>query len=94
MCRFNKVSASKSTFDSAGTHDACSRIPCLNPTFADTPCAPALCTLGTPFVVAPRFKEVFYDDTSLAIVMEYASGGTLDNCLRMRTSLPEEDARR
>ena len=49
---------------------------------------------GRLFVVAARFKEVFYDDTSLAIVMEYASGGTLDNRLRMRTSLPEEDARR
>ena len=45
-------------------------------------------------MVLLRFKEVFYDETSLAIVMEYASGGTLGNCLRMRTSLSEEDARR
>ena len=67
---------------------------CLNPRFADMPCAPASCTLPTPLLVLPRFKEVFYDEESLAIVMEYASGGTLANCLRMRASLPEEDARR
>ena len=45
-------------------------------------------------MVCLRFKEVLYDETSLAIVMEYASGGTLANCLRMRAFLPEQDARR
>ena len=86
------VSTSKPTFDRAGTHDACSRKLFLNPKPADMPCAPAWCE--TPPVVISRFKEVFYDETSLAIVMEYASGGTLANCLRLRTSLPEEEARR
>ena len=94
LCRFNRVSGSKPTVDSAGTHDACLRRHCLNPDLraclVHLPCV----LWGRLFVVAARFKEVFYDDTSLAIVMEYASGGTLDNCLRLRTSLPEEDARR
>lgn len=41
-----------------------------------------------------RFKEVFYDDQHLAIVMEYASEGHLSNRMKLNGRLPEDDARR
>ena len=41
-----------------------------------------------------RFKEVFYDETYLAIVMEYASQGHLSSLLKRQGKLSETDARR
>ena len=41
-----------------------------------------------------RFKEVFYDETYLAIVMEYASQGHLSSMLERQCKLSETDARR
>lgn len=41
-----------------------------------------------------RFKEVFYDETYLAIVMEYASQGHLSAMLKRQGKLSETDARR
>ena len=41
-----------------------------------------------------RFKEVFYDETYLAIVMEYASQGHLSSMLERHGRLSETDARR
>ena len=41
-----------------------------------------------------RFKEVFYDETYLAIVMEYASQGHLSSMLERQGKLSETDARR
>ena len=41
-----------------------------------------------------RFKEVFYDETYLAIVMEYASQGHLSSMLDRQGKLSETDARR
>lgn len=40
-----------------------------------------------------RFKEVFYDETYLAIVVEYASQGHLSSLLKRQGTLPEADAR-
>lgn len=56
------------------------------------------CLLQSPAVYALycvfRFKEVFYDETYLAIVMEYASQGHLSSLLKRQGKLPETDARR
>ena len=41
-----------------------------------------------------RFKEVFYTDDHLAIVMEYASEGHLSNRIKLNGRLAEDDARR
>ena len=41
-----------------------------------------------------RFREVFYDDTFLAIVMEYASQGHLSALVKRQGKLSETDARR
>ena len=41
-----------------------------------------------------RFKEVFYDEQHLAIVMEYASEGHLSNRMKLNGRLSEDDARR
>ena len=40
-----------------------------------------------------RFKEVFYDETYLAIVVEYASQGHLSSLLKRQGTLPEAEAR-
>ena len=41
-----------------------------------------------------RFKEVFYDEACLAIVMEYASQGHLSSLVKRQGKLSETDARR
>ena len=41
-----------------------------------------------------RFKEVFYDETYLAIVVEYAARGHLSTLLKRQGTLPEVEARR
>ena len=55
------------------------------------------CSLHVPFSPLSgrcRFKEVYFDETYLAIVMEYASQGHLSAMLKRQGKLSETDARR
>ena len=54
----------------------------------------SVCTKTHQTACGYRFKEVFYDEKYLAIVMEYASQGHLSAMLKRLGRLSETDARR